>query len=38
MITDDFGQRIEMSRDQFTDLLGQAGSGALTAAVADALS
>ena len=38
VITDDFGQRIEMSHDQFTDLLGQAGSGTLTAAVADALS
>jgi hypothetical protein len=37
VITDDFGQRIEMSPDQFADLLGQAGSGALDAALADAL-
>lgn len=37
VLTDDFGQRIEMSRDQFADLLGQAGSGALAAAVAAVL-
>jgi hypothetical protein len=35
VITDDFGQRIEMSRDQFADLLGQAGNGTLDAALAD---
>ena len=37
VITDDFGQRIQMSPDQFGDLLEQAGGGALSAAVADAL-
>jgi hypothetical protein len=34
VLTDDFGQRVEMSRDQFADLLEQARSGALDAALA----
>lgn len=29
VITDDFGQRVEMSREQFADLVAQARSGAL---------
>jgi hypothetical protein len=37
VITDDFGQRIEMSHDQFTDLLAQAASGDLAAGLAQAL-
>lgn len=34
VLSDDFGQRIEMSREQFADLLGQARAGALDAVVA----
>jgi hypothetical protein len=29
VISDDFGQRVEMSRDQFADLIAKARSGAL---------
>lgn len=29
VITDDFGQRVEMSREQFADLIAQARAGAL---------
>ncbi|MFJ9456829.1 hypothetical protein ACIRST_17275 [Kitasatospora sp. NPDC101447] len=35
-ITDDFGQQIQMSREQFADLLAQAKSGALDDATATA--
>jgi hypothetical protein len=34
VITDDFGQRIEMSRDQLDDLVAQAKSGAFDAVAA----
>jgi hypothetical protein len=37
VITDDFGQRIEMSPDQFADLIHMASNGVLSAAVTDAL-
>ena len=37
VITDDFGQRIEMSPDQFADLIHMASEGVLSAAVTDAL-
>jgi hypothetical protein len=33
IITDDFGQRVEMSLDQFADLVDQAKAGRLDAAV-----
>lgn len=37
VITDDFGQRIEMSGEQFADMIAQARSGALDAGAAAAL-